>query len=330
MFPGAPLRCPQVEFTPPKSKSNAERQSCPCNWGDEYCRLKTFFDGHNHALGGFVETKFSDSCNIQKYLHGVYSFLRVPGSVQRKNSVDFEQWNSDRNNFTQPHIRVTKHHFPLDFVLSNQVRFTFPITRDRAEEVGGYRNRNPAPHQDSLIKYNPSIGVGQTPNSKKKNKTNQTLLRIVPCATRDEVIAIAKSIDPSCVNKERSQARAATIESRTPKYWENLVQSMQRADDDRDTHITQLKNKINELEESVEFRKSKANAASAKTRMENARQRNDAAERHTARDREAIWDSVKELVSKVGGLSRMTIFNSKWPENNPEAAKELFGFNSYK
>ena len=42
-----------------------------------------------------------------------------------------------------------------------------------------------------------------------------------------------------------------------------------------------------------------------------------------------MWNQVQTLLSKFGGLSRLTIFDDEWHANHGEAAKLLWGYRNW-
>ncbi|KAL7553433.1 hypothetical protein ACHAWF_016720 [Thalassiosira exigua] len=179
------------EFVPPRSKSNAERKSCVCGWGDICCSLKTFFDVQGHALGGEITCIYwSESCNFQNFWRGAAAFLNLPISKRRALERQWEDWkDKDLPDAKKkgPRLKIAKHHFPLEIVEAG-TPWIAPITGDQLDSLGLFSR-----YQDSVLKYDAELGDGQSKRALKQYRGAPLYIN-APLATLEEVTSLAARI----------------------------------------------------------------------------------------------------------------------------------------
>ena len=253
-----------LNFTPPKSKSNAFRKKCICDWGDKCCELTRFFDKEDHPLGGFVDIRYcKNSCNFLNAWHSICNILHVPKRTQDSLKSQYEQWAADPNakKSGQPRIKIAKLHYPLEIVIRPKpASYLLPMTREEAENLGCYADREPPPHLDVLMKYDRSFGKGQTARSEKKSN-GALLIRVAPTASKDSVYKLAASIQnegASCrINMSQIREAHQNIQqetqlaqereaanTRSPDEWTSIVSTEIAA---RDARISDLEAEVARL-----------------------------------------------------------------------------------
>eukprot|EP00956_Cyclotella_meneghiniana_P004499 scaffold5550_cov82-Cyclotella_meneghiniana.AAC.2 len=99
-------------FTPPKSKSNALRKACCCNWGHACSQLTTFFIQHKqHPMCGLAVVNYSDSCNFHNFLRAAINYMKIPKSVQDAWEQQYAKHKEDASK--PPRVTIARHHLPL-------------------------------------------------------------------------------------------------------------------------------------------------------------------------------------------------------------------------
>lgn len=186
------------QFIPPNTKSNADKKQCCCDWGLRCCQLSTFFDRKKHPLGGFVNLHYSQTCGFQNVLDFVVSAFSVPQCQQDEWKNQYQAWKDDPENNTRPRVRVAKLHYPIELVTRDKgdrssLSWTSPITAEQAEWLQCYKERSTPAYLDDLLKFNPSLGTGQSKCNIKKFE-GYTLLRIAPCASVEQVNKLAADL----------------------------------------------------------------------------------------------------------------------------------------
>mmetsp|Transcript_10306 Transcript_10306/g.17523 ORF Transcript_10306/g.17523 Transcript_10306/m.17523 type:complete len:344 (-) Transcript_10306:711-1742(-) len=204
-------------FTPPTTKSNAEKKACCCDWGDKCSEFKTFFDKIKRELGQVVEVRYSNTCKFHNFLHAAAHFLHIPQSQQREWKTQYDKHVADKTNnispaATCPRITIVKFHFPSILALTT-TQWTTPLTREKIETLECYIGRDPPPQQDRLLIYNHKLGSGQ-----KEPSDGKKLFRIAPCASKADVTAIAAKIQsegsiekPSSLSSTQTSQRAVGV-----------------------------------------------------------------------------------------------------------------------
>ena len=130
-------------------------------------------------------------------LDGTFRVLNVSKNAQDEWNNKYHLWKSDPLNNVQPRVRIAKHHFPIELATrdlgeKHQLSWVHPITEEEADELKCY-NHIPSQQVDFLLKYDTSLGKGQSARSRKKYE-GKTLLRIVPCASVTQVTNIAAEL----------------------------------------------------------------------------------------------------------------------------------------
>eukprot|EP00986_Skeletonema_menzelii_P021274 scaffold33840_cov171-Skeletonema_menzelii.AAC.1 len=387
-------------FTPPPSKSNAQKKSCICHWGDECSQLKTFFDKNKSELGQLIHVRYSDTCNFVNFYKAAVAFLHIPKKKQQQLKKQYEDFKAGRNNANCPRIRIAKFHFPYYLALQKNVQWTAPMLRKEVDESEIYINRDPPPQQDGLIIYNPELGEKQSKRAKEASN-GEAQYRIVPCETIAEVKAIAaaeqnnnnnnnnnRALQPSTsVNQQtnsRSKAKKATkvsterasvsitnrsssangveqsgatpitnrptslvpnvakhrhkrsleqvavrlemeekeAQDRTPDQWRKIITEEKSVMEERNA---KLQARVESLME--QLRKKEEEVQQMKVHYEKQRKR--VRRTKSSIEGEVVWEQCLELLSNVGGISRLTIFNDEWHANHVEAARLLWGYRSW-
>jgi hypothetical protein len=124
-------------------------------------------------------------------LRGAVAFLKIPG--QRLAELE-GLYNAHKADPTQPVPRlvIAKHHFPIDLVSMN-LPWLSPLTKEAIDGLDCYKNRSPPPNQDAFLSYDPKLGRGQSGQSKKDN-SGRKLFRVAPFCTMKEVVDIAAAV----------------------------------------------------------------------------------------------------------------------------------------
>ncbi|KAL7456981.1 hypothetical protein ACHAWC_008439 [Mediolabrus comicus] len=454
-------------FSPPATKSNADKKSCPCGWGDECSEFVTFFNKNNHELGKYVEVMFSDSCNFVNFYRGAINFLHIPEWKQQEieeqydkhkaynfvnfynaaikflviseqkeqqlkklyvehkadkddNFVDFynaavdlldipehkhqelkicyDKHKADSENVPCPRLRIPKFHFPSIFALT-KTKWTAPMSKEVMVMMECYQGRSPPPQQDKLIIYNPNLGTGQTSHASRISNGKQQF-RVVPCVSKNEVKAIAATIQnnkktplrpstasnqpiKSSINNGKSKQKskgntntaAVTIDhkeqsiasgrsssevpniarhrlkrkaeevkiklemeeeeakGRTPQQWNKIISDNNET---KETENAELKAQVESLMEQLRDREEEIKQLKTKNEKERKRSRRtksqlneEATSSIIESDGQVIWNQCLTLLSNAGGISRLTIFNDEWHANHPDAARLLWGYDSW-
>lgn len=204
----------KLSFTPPPSKSNAQKKACVCHWGDKCSQFKTFFDKNNSELGQIIAVRYSDTCKFANFYEAAIQFLHIPTEVQQELKQQYEVHKVD-NTFPCPRIGIARFHFPYFLALQKKVRWTAPMSRKQVDELGIYMNRDPPPQQDRLIIYNPELGEKRQPRAKGANN-GEMQFRIVPCETIAAVDAIAAAEQNN--NNMALQSASLPLPARTEKH----------------------------------------------------------------------------------------------------------------
>ena len=356
-------------FTPPSSKSSAERKACCCNWGDSCCHLTTFFSKQkDHPWNGIIQLKYSNSCDFQNFLHGAANFLRIPRSTLEEWQQQFDQHHNEKTAAATPtkpttivpRITISRFHFDIDlvgFIKAREIQrsaWVIPLTIEEAKTIPSYSNRGKSLCNDTLMRYNPTLGRGQSERSKKENPG--TLIRIVPATTRASVEEVAATIQAGGVintpkrldfdakravyhakqERDKEIMHELDIESRHTEDWIGETEKNIAIIDSKDQTITELKTKLNTLKRKLEEaegenKRLKLMHKAKQKKVEHAR--SDLFESLTSEDEEIIEQSVmkkiNELISQVGGVSRLTMLNDEWHDKHKDAAWLLWGYNSW-
>lgn len=339
-----PLSSPM--FTPPKTKGRPDKQPCPCDWGETCCQLQTFFGARNHALGGYVELKYNpNSCDFMNLWKAAIKYLHIPQSYQDELAANYQ------SNNTPPKVRISRFHFPVELVMQHKPAWLTPMTRGEAEQLGCYKDLSPPAHEDALIKYNSTLGKGQSDRMKKRHAGN-VQLRKVPCASRNDVTAFAGAMQQQVspvrrldldsrrerhnIDQAQQQIRRDTVaaEARSPDEWTTMLSrkeaetsALQSENEILKAEVEQLLKQLNEKDQAL--LNAQAESKKYKKRAYRSQSALECAEKEIEAAREAVFQQFMILLSKSGGLSRLTIFNDEWHKRHKDAARLLYGYKSW-
>lgn len=396
-------------FTPPPSKSNAQKKACVCHWGDKCSQFKTFFDKNKSELGEIIEVRYSDTCNFVNFYRAAIYFLRIPKKIQQELKQQYEEYKAGQNNGRCPRINIAKFHFPYVLALQKKVRWTAPMLRKEMDECECYINRDPPPQQDNLIIYNPELGNKQSKRAKDASN-GEMQFRIVPCETIAAVEAIAaaeqnnnnnnREIHPSTSVDQQTNSRSNTkkatkvdtkrtsvaitnrsssgngveqagvasvfnrppslvssitkhrhkrsveevasrlemeekeAQDRTPDQWKEMLAEQKSEMEEKNAllqaQVESLMEQLQKKEDEVKqmkghYEKQRKKVRRAMSSIEYEEQSSEC----IGRDGEVVWEQCLALLSNVGGISRLTIFNDEWHANHTDAARLLWGYNSW-
>ena len=237
---------------------------------------------------------------------------------------------------------------------SHRNRWLKPFSIEEAKKIPSYFSRGKSLGSDSLMRYNPTLGGGQSKRSKKEN--SGTLIRVVPATTYAAVEKIAATIQlGGAINtpkrldldikravhhakqeREKEELHAYVIENRTTEEWVGItedniavIDSKEQTISDLQSELNTLKRKFDELE--GENKRLKLSQKSKQKKVERAR--NDLFKMLSSDDDECIeqqmMDKFKQLLSEAGGVSRLTMLNDEWHNKHKDAARLLWGYNSW-
>mmetsp|Transcript_14350 Transcript_14350/g.24033 ORF Transcript_14350/g.24033 Transcript_14350/m.24033 type:complete len:730 (-) Transcript_14350:42-2231(-) len=135
----------------------------------------------------------------------------------------------------------------------------------------------------------------------------------------------------------RLEMEEEEMQQRTTEQWKDVVTEMKSEIDEKNAIIAA---KEAEVERLLELQRLKDDEiAQLKGGVEKHRKRvrrtqtslsADAADERIEGYCEVVWEKFLTLTSNAGGISRLTIFNDEWHANHPDAARLLWGYNSWK
>jgi hypothetical protein len=354
-----------------------------------------------------VSVRYSDSCNFVNFYRAAINFLGISEKKQQELKEEYDKHKADPKNIPCPRLRIPKFHFPLILALTTK-QWTAPMSRAVIDEFECYAHRSPPPQQDSLIIYNPELGKGQTAHAKTKISDDNTQFRVVPCASKAEVKAIAAGIQnnnkktplrPSAAtnqqnksnstnrtrkpkSKGKTNAAAVTIDHlsssdgkeqsiasgrsssevpnivrhrqkrkaeevkvklemeeeeenrRTPLQWKKIIsdnnETKETENAELKAQVESLMEQLREREEEIKQLKTKNEKERKRTRRTKSQLNEEATSNNIIEsDGQVIWNQCLTLLSNAGGISRLTIFNDEWHANHPDAARLLWGYDSW-
>ena len=387
-------------FTPPPTKSNAQKKKCICDWGDECSQLTTFFNKNKPELGEVIDVRFAGTCNFANFYKAAIAFLHIPKKKQQELEQQYEKHKADQN-VPCPRIKIAKFHYPYVLALQKGLKWTAPMSK---KEVGDYEiyTDRPLDGKDRLIVFDPELGGKQSKRAKEASN-GEMQFRIVPCSTIAAVKAIAaaeqnnrnnnKALHPSTSVNQQSNSKSngtkATKDStsrtpvpiinrsslsangekqsgganttttttrptslvanvakhrhkrsledaaiklemeekeaqeRSPDQWRKMMAEEKSKMEDRNA---ELQSQVDGLLE--QLKKKEEEAQQMKLHYEKQRKR--ARRTKSSINDELVWEQCLELLSNVGGISRLTIFNDEWHANHTDAARLLWGYKSWK
>ena len=321
---------------------------CICNWNKcAYYRKRLTEAGHE--LGGdCVRPEYSDTCNFQNFFRCFCRNLHVPHDEIDQIKAEFKarqledeqgHVSSGASNSSRRGGRrsIAKHHFTLEMVRMVKARrmsWIAPMTPALVEEwkclPGSYET-------DNMLRYNPSLGAGRP---ERWCQANPIMYVKAPNANEGVVKAIVDSLDSSAdgnetarldIDQRRSEAQRRQDAARTPEEWRKIVDEQATTNSELHKVIAEGKKERKGLRKTVDDLKEETN----RLRKQNKRAKTAVKESKSASstqsydEDEIVWDQVKELLSSAGGLSRMTIFSDAWHKKHPNAARLLFGCDTW-
>eukprot|EP00956_Cyclotella_meneghiniana_P021229 scaffold38305_cov62-Cyclotella_meneghiniana.AAC.5 len=354
-------------FTPIRTKSSASRKQCICGWGDLCAQFTTFFQQQKHPLAGVVRVNYTNLCDSQNFLRGAIGFLGVEKCIIDELKQKHEAYSEDQSK-PIPVISVSKFHFPLDLVELKR-GWTQPLTSEDIEQLESYTKRSPPPNMDTKIKYNPTLGKGQSERSKKKYKETK-LYRAVPFVPVNDVISIVVGIQNNSDNTTKPtrnrldmdviRSTAEELRLREEKEMAEYEWESRDVDDWREYDIKQasamkskedeneaLKDEIRSLKRILETREDEMRdlnnmyeSANSQRRQHIQKKRKQVERAKSSCEAEVtesalneadkkLCEAMRVLFSNDGGLSRLTLFNDEWHQNHPDAARQLWGYHSW-
>ena len=166
-------------------------------------------------------------------------------------------------------------------------------------------------------------------------------IRVERAATVERIrVERAETAERLRVEREEEQTRIEE-EQRTPDEWNaRLSQKDHRnnilsaENQSLSGEIESLSGENQSLKEQLKALKEQYNEMNRKRKGEQAkvnREKKRMKETHDANDvAGAGWHKVLKLLSRGGGLSRLTMFNDDWHKENKDAASKLWGYPSWK
>lgn len=294
-----------------------------------------------------------EDCGFANMWHACINLLHIPMSVQNELRDKYNQSNGDTAKVKPPRIKIAKFHFPVEIVQLDRPTWLTPFTKEEAEELGCYRHIQPPPHKDGIMKFNPSLGNGQSKRMQKK-RAGITQIRKVPCVTCKQATDIAAAaqnssptarLDLTSVREEHNLAAAhkqladesRAAQERSVEDWTSMVSQKDAEICALQTENAFLKEDLQKLLLTISGKDEALNSAKAEIykhhkRVERTQSSMDAEAEEAMRQEisNEVFLQVMDLLSRVGGLSRLTLFNDDWHEEHNDAAKLLFGYLSWK
>lgn len=334
-------------FTPPKTKSNDVRKQCICNWGDKCCEFNTFFNNRNHHLGDFVYLRYSDSCDFQNAWRAICHLFQVPKSTRDEFKRRYDNWKLDPTSHDKPkRILIAKFHYPEPFVTREKPSYTVPLSWEEIAALTCYEDRH---QNDGVIMYDPTLGKGIS--KQRQNKASgKKLFRVAPCASLKQVTALAASLQqviPSPRNitiekreaviaaaEERRHTEEAEVEAeaertRTPVEWNGIVSSKCDEISNLQAEKAELLRQIELKDQRIKVMKRQSNKHQMRSIRVQSSLDEECEEEYKEIGSTATISQIKSLLSRAGGLSRLTLFNDDWHKNHPNAAKKLWGYENW-
>jgi hypothetical protein len=282
------------------------------------------------------------------------NLFHIPKAIQDDFEKQYHSWKNNPKENKQPQFQVAKLHFPLQLVMGKTGLqnygglYSTPLTKEQADTLQCYPDRDLT--RDGVMIYDHNLGDGQSKNMQKKHKGNKQM-RVAPCASLRQVTDFAATLqngasisrtDISTIRKATFQAAVdrqlldefEESENRTPEEWRRILSRKDVELTNRDTEIANLQMEKESLIQQLEqarYASDEAKIATDKYRKKSKRAQSqyEAAVEEIKDGEDKTIKQFKQLLAESGGLSRLTIFNDRWHENHPTAAKLLWGYNNW-
>jgi hypothetical protein len=142
--------------------------------------------------------KYSDSCNVQNMVQAANQLLGVSPATFEAFRNKFQLWKEDPTKNVQPRYIIARHHFPIELIMRDagekrSLSWVSPLTKEEAEKLKCYEHNTCPPHLDEIMRYDPTLGSGQSQKSKQKYG-KKVLIRVAPCASLERVTELAAAV----------------------------------------------------------------------------------------------------------------------------------------
>jgi len=282
------------------------------------------------------------------------NLFHIPKATRDDFERRFNLWKNNPKEHKQPQFQVARLHFPLQLVLGKTGvqkygnAYSTPLTKEQADTLQCYPDRDLI--RDGVMIYDPTLGDGQSQNMQKKHKGKKQF-RVAPCASLRQVTELAATLQSNAPTPRTNMItiREATFdaavdrqlldefeesENRTPEEWRRILSRKDVELTNRDTEIANLQMEKESLIQQLEqarYASDEAKIATDKYRKKSKRAQSqyEAAVEEIKDGEDKTIKQFKQLLAESGGLSRLTIFNDRWHENHPTAAKLLWGYNNW-
>lgn len=268
------------------------------------------------------------------------NLFHIPKATRDEFEMQMRLWKNDPKEYKQLQFQVAKLHFPLQLVMGKKdvqkydKVYSTPLTKEQADTLQCYGDRDLV--YDGIMIYDPTLGDGQSLNMRTRHHGKKQI-RVAPCASLRQVTDIAATLQnegPIARTNMSTIREVEESENKSPEEWRKIESCKDVEITNRDTEIANLKmeNKalLQQLEQAI-YALDDAKTSYHKYRKKGQRAQSlyttAAIKIQIMKDEDSItMKQFKQLLADSGGLSRLTIFNDRWHENHPTAAKLLWGY----
>jgi len=171
----------------------------------------------------------------------------------------------------------------------------------------------------------------------------------VPCATRLDVQTIATAAASICrrptvvskITKHRQKQVAEKMaarlqmeekeaQDRTPDQWKKMIADKRSELEEKVGKLMEQLLKVEEEKKQMQSQNEKYRKRARRKKLSITSEDGEQSTEYIGRDGEVVWEQCLTLLSNVGGISRLTVFNDDWHSKHHEGARLLWGYNSWR
>ena len=303
---------------------------CTCNWNDCACCRKRLTEA-DHELGGdCMRSGYSYTCNFQNFFQCCCLNLHVPRVETDRLEAACQASQQRTSNDSVVRVSIAKHHFVPEMVRmvkAERMRWVTPLTPAQVEKwqclPGGYTT-------DGMLRYDPDLGNGRPERWRKNNPVMHVK---APNAAEKAVKSVVESLDESAraavLEQRRKQHQQRQDQSRMPEEWREMVELLTETASSQRKEIQKSKNEKAGLKRMTDDLKGETKRLGKQAKRAKTAAKETKAALETPSCDEIVWDQVEKLIASEGGLSRLTMFNDEWHDKHRNAARLLFGYDSW-
>mmetsp|Transcript_10347 Transcript_10347/g.17580 ORF Transcript_10347/g.17580 Transcript_10347/m.17580 type:complete len:762 (-) Transcript_10347:731-3016(-) len=219
--------------------------------------------------------------------------------------------------------------------------------------AAGMQNNNGAlqPSKSTNKQINSRIKVSKVA----KPKTKHTATAVATTIRSSSAVEVEQSAAASVINRPSSLVSSLTkhrhkrkveevavrlemeeneAQQRTPDQWRKIIiderSEMEEKNAKLEAHVESLMEQLRKKEEEAKQMKGHYEKQRKKVRRtKSSIATEEQATECIGSDVEVVWEKCLALLSNAGGISRLTIFNDEWHANHTDAARLLWGYNSW-